>query len=98
MDLFIIRHGQSINNALKDERDGEVDPPLTDLGKKQAQLLAQHLAADASHDPVNDPSSGTSEPYLGSDHGFTSLFCSPMYRSMQTAVPVGLALGLSPQV
>ena len=39
MDLFIIRRGRSANNALADQRDREVGPPLTDVGNRQAQLF-----------------------------------------------------------
>ena len=98
MELFIIRHGQSANNALPDLRDREVDPPLTGLGKQQAQLLAEHLATGATQDWAIDPVSENSGPYLRKGFGITSLFCSAMYRSMQTAEPVGRALGLTPQV
>ena len=98
MELFIIRHGESANNALADLRDREVDPPLTDLGKRQAQLLAEHLATGATHDWVTAPASENTGPYLRKGFGITSLFCSAMYRSMQTAELVGHALGLAPQV
>ena len=98
MELFIIRHGQSANNALADLRDREVDPPLTGLGKQQAQHLAEHLATGATHDWVTDSVSGTSKPRSRKGFGITALFCSPMYRSMQTAEPVGRALGLAPHV
>ena len=98
MELFIIRHGQSAHNAPTDTRDLEVDPPLTGLGKQQAKLLAEHLATGASHDWVGNPASGAAVLHLRGGFGITSLFCSPMYRSMQTAEPVGRALGLSPQV
>ena len=98
MELFIIRHGQSANNALPDIRDREVDPPLTDLGKRQAQILAEHLATGATHDWVTDPATGTGRPQFRKGFGITALYCSAMYRSMQTAEPVGHALGLAPQV
>ena len=98
MELFIIRHGQSANNALPDLRDREVDPPLTGLGKQQAQLLAEHLATGSTHDWVTDPAFENAGPQLRKGFGITSLFCSAMYRSMQTAEPVGRALGLTPQV
>ncbi len=98
MELFIIRHGQSANNALPDLHDREVDPPLTDLGIRQAQLLAEHLATAATFDWVTDPAAETAGPLLRKDFGITSLYCSPMYRSMQTAEPVGQALGLAPRV
>ena len=98
MDLFIIRHGHSANNTLLDQRDREVDPPLTDLGTRQAKFLAEHLANGAIHDWVTDPTSGTFELRLRTGFGITSLFCSPMYRSMLTAEQVGHALGLPPQI
>ena len=98
MDLFIIRHGQSANNSLSDIRTREVDPPLTDLGEQQAQILAEHLASGATHDIDIDLARGTTKPRLRLGFGITSLFCSPMYRSLQTVQPVGQALGLAPQV
>lgn len=39
MDLFLLRHGQSANNALPEQQRVE-DPGLTDLGQQQAELLA----------------------------------------------------------
>lgn len=44
MQLFLIRHAQSQNNALPDEERVE-DPPLTELGRRQAQRLAEALSA-----------------------------------------------------
>jgi len=44
MQLFLIRHAQSTNNANPVELRVE-DPPLTDLGCAQSELLAQHVAA-----------------------------------------------------
>jgi len=98
MELFIIRHGESANNTLADLRDREVDPPLTGLGKRQAQFLAEHLATGATQDWVTGPAFETTGPHLRRGFGITSLFCSPMYRSMQTAEPVGRALSLAPHV
>jgi 2,3-bisphosphoglycerate-dependent phosphoglycerate mutase len=42
MELFLIRHAQSVNNALPEEQRVE-DPPLTDLGHQQARRLAAVL-------------------------------------------------------
>lgn len=42
MNLIMIRHGQSYVN-LRDWEGGNVDAPLTDLGKKQAAALAEWL-------------------------------------------------------
>lgn len=40
--LYLIRHAQSANNALP-ERDRVEDPPITNLGRRQASLLAGHF-------------------------------------------------------
>lgn len=43
MDIFLLRHAESVNNTLP---DGEhiADPALTDLGRRQAERLATALA------------------------------------------------------
>jgi broad specificity phosphatase PhoE len=92
MELYIIRHGQSTNNALTDRADRGCDPPLTDLGRHQAELLAQHLATKAQR--VSPRTRG----YQERGYGITHLYCSPMWRALQTAQPVGKTLGLVPEV
>jgi broad specificity phosphatase PhoE len=47
MRLFIIRHAQSTNNALDDPRGRVSDPALTSLGRRQAQVLAEHVRSHA---------------------------------------------------
>ncbi len=42
MELYLIRHGQSLNNSVGDEKRVE-DPPLTEVGQQQAQRLAQWI-------------------------------------------------------
>lgn len=42
MDLLILRHGQSEWNA-RGKWQGQADPPLTDLGKRQAETAAHKL-------------------------------------------------------
>ncbi|MCH7606693.1 MAG: histidine phosphatase family protein [Chloroflexi bacterium] len=98
MDLFIIRHGQSANNALPNIRDREVDPTLTDLGKRQAEILAEHLAGGETHDLSAGSTTGNAKVQLRRGFGITTLFTSPMYRSLQTVRPIGQSLGLAPQV
>jgi broad specificity phosphatase PhoE len=44
MQLYLIRHGQSTNNTLDDYKDRLCDPPLTELGRQQAERVAGHLA------------------------------------------------------
>ena len=97
MDLFIIRHGQSGNNALPDIRDREVDPPLTNLGERQAELLAEHLASGESHDLIT-ADAGNTRYETRQGFGITSLFTSPMYRSLQTVQPISRSLGLEPKI
>jgi broad specificity phosphatase PhoE len=92
MELYIIRHGQSTNNALTNRADRGCDPPLTDLGRHQAELLAQHLAEETQR------LSPRTRGYRERGYGITHLYCSPMWRALQTAQPVSEALGLVPEV
>jgi broad specificity phosphatase PhoE len=100
MELYIIRHAQSVNNALVDQRQRVCDPPLTELGHRQADVLADHLACGHdSHDLASLRSVFRSvDPRTEPGYGITRLFCSPMIRSLQTARPVSRALGLTPEV
>jgi len=92
MELYILRHGQSTNNALTNREDRGCDPPLTDLGRRQAELLARHLATETQR--VSPRTRG----YREHGYGITHLYCSPMWRALQTAQPIGKALGLAPEV
>jgi 2,3-bisphosphoglycerate-dependent phosphoglycerate mutase len=101
MKLFIIRHAESANNRLAGtvEYDAYMaqrfdDPPLTELGERQAERLAVHTAANAH--PESREDKAPIQPYSG--YGFTHLYCSPMLRSLQTAEPVARTLGLRPEV
>lgn len=44
LHLYLVRHGESANNALP-EHQRVPDPALTDLGELQARQLAQHYAS-----------------------------------------------------
>ncbi len=90
MQLYIIRHAQSTNNALPDERYRVCDPPLTPLGWRQAEILAQHLATQADLEPRR---AGQAPGYP-----IQRLYCSAMLRALQTARPIAAALGLTPVV
>jgi 2,3-bisphosphoglycerate-dependent phosphoglycerate mutase len=93
MRFYFIRHAQSENNALWDrtgsDKDRKVDPGLTEVGIEQARKVAQFIAEQ--HDPQNGMS-----PQVG--FGITHIYCSPMYRAMATADPIGKALHLKPRV
>ena len=96
MELYIIRHAQSSNNALADERERVCDPHLTELGQQQAELLAAHLAAGPDLHPIlpwlTSPSAN------GHGYGITRLYTSPMRRCLQTTRPIARTLGLTPEV
>lgn len=100
MQLYIIRHGQSTNNVsmARDPDDRVVDAPLTELGHKQAECLAQYLATAPNRDTGVEKQYGFPliTPEIGV--GFTHLYCSPMQRALQTAQPIAKALGLTPHV
>ena len=90
--LYLIRHGQSANNALADQRRRTADPGLTDIGHAQARHVARHLETQPDKTDVRDGRIGVA------GHGIGRLYCSPMLRALQTAKPIAAALGLAPEV
>ncbi len=99
MEVYIIRHGQSANNALDDPATREKDPPLTELGHRQAEVVARHLARALIPDPdITDPEAGLVTQRQEIGYGITRLYSSPMLRALQTALPIGRELGLAPEV
>jgi 2,3-bisphosphoglycerate-dependent phosphoglycerate mutase len=91
MQLYFIRHAQSANNKLYDETgawDGrDSDPELTELGQRQAQYLAEHLAC----------TNGESHPrdFINRrGFGLTHLYTSLMVRAIATASCIAAALNL----
>lgn len=93
MELYIVRHAQSANNALADASQRVCDPALTELGRRQTEILARHLATGVC------PEAAHYEP--GRDRrgfGLARLYTSPMRRALQTAQPTGRALRLRPIV
>ncbi len=88
MQLYIVRHGQSTNNATSPDPEKRVsDPPLTELGHEQARLVAEHLATGRN-----------AQSWESGDYSITHLYCSPMRRTLQTIKPVTEALKLPVQV
>jgi 2,3-bisphosphoglycerate-dependent phosphoglycerate mutase len=95
MKLYLIRHGESENNALWSSTGttkGRVpDPELTETGHKQAQLLADHLA-DSQGEPLH-------HPWVAGENGrrgfaLTHVYCSLMTRSILTAQYVSRSCNL----
>ena len=118
MILYLIRHGQSVNNLLGESTltsSGEfdenafktymssrvADPPLTEIGQRQAERLAVFLREArpkhrATHDdPPEDALRGTD---VVNRLGISRIYCSPTLRTLQTTRPSATALGLRPEV
>jgi 2,3-bisphosphoglycerate-dependent phosphoglycerate mutase len=94
MQIYIIRHAQSTNNALDDQRFRVADPLLTEIGHRQAEILADHLARGCGRFAVTNR-----QAYApGAGYGISRLYCSPMRRALQTTLPVSRAIGLAPEV
>lgn len=87
MYLYLIRHGQSTNNAIGADDSDEFerlrhhDPRLTEQGQAQAAQLGEYLQ--------DLPRSGIV---------IDRLYTSAMRRALQTTVPVAKALNTFPQV
>lgn len=93
MILYTIRHAESANNALYAATGSSVgrhfDPPLTERGHRQAQLLARHLAASGPVDlPLHAERQNRGGYYL------THLYTSLMIRAITTAAYIAEATGL----
>ncbi len=98
MELYIIRHGQSANNALDDDSKRTYDPLLTDLGKQQAQHVANYLMDSAQRDSRLSPGGGASISNESQSFGITHLYCSAMHRALETAAPIARVLHVKPEI
>ena len=89
MQLYFIRHGQSINNANTRNPDYQEnsDPYLTEIGLEQAEYLAKYLSGKqqiVEHETWN----------IQNQYGFglTHIYTSLMERASMTAAPTVRAL------
>ena len=89
MDLFLIRHGESTNNALADVSQRVADPELTALGRAQAEQVAAYLAKGLHLAPAER---AEDRPF------FDRLYCSPMIRTLHTAQAIGQAMELRSEI
>jgi len=94
MQLYLIRHGQSTNNVSWEFRDTDgydrvSDPPLTELGIRQAQALATYITATQSI-PDKNISVGTYRNSVSLTHLYSSL----MIRAIQTGTVLSDSLGI----
>ncbi len=83
MDLFLIRHGESTNNALADVSQRVADPELTANGRAQAKRVAAYIV-EGLH--LNPAERAEGRPFLD------RLYCSPMIRALHTAQEIGQAM------
>ncbi|MCE2425293.1 MAG: histidine phosphatase family protein [Pseudomonadales bacterium] len=98
--LYLIRHGQSENNAFAAEAGPDeaeepprtADPSLTKAGYEQAKCVAEHLAREADKTDCRD---GT--PVEGG-YGIQRLYTSAMLRALETTQPIATTLGLRPEI
>jgi len=90
MQLYFIRHGQSVNNAgwgSPDFRE-HPDPPLTELGIKQAQLTQDFIKQNQR---ITEPEGWN--PHNRQGFGITHLYASLMERAAQTGSTIARGLG-----
>jgi len=98
MELYVIRHAQSTNNALANMHLRVNDPALTALGHQQAELVGQHLAKGINLEMTVGKSDEDTQVNQRQGYQLTRLYCSAMHRAMLTAYHIGLATGLKPEV
>jgi len=112
MRLYLIRHGQSIDNfnleypGSYQVHDEFFCPELSNIGEAQARALAHFLAPPKARKDISpQPSKLPTElSWRGAQfqdvHGFqiTHLYASPAIRAMATASIIALVLGIRPMV
>lgn len=91
MELYFIRHGQSVNNANWDnpEYQESPDPTLTQIGREQAEILAEFLKKNQTR--TNDQAWNVQNRY---GFGLTHIYTSLMERAAFTAAPIAQALDI----
>ena len=91
MELYFIRHGQSVNNANWSNAGYQEspDPTLTEIGHQQAQILADFLKK-------NQTITKEDEWNIQNRYGFglTHIYTSLMERAAFTAAPIAQALDI----
>jgi 2,3-bisphosphoglycerate-dependent phosphoglycerate mutase len=91
MELYFIRHGQSVNNANWNNPDypESPDPALTEIGREQARLLAEFLG---QHQALTNEKEWNVQNRYG--FGLTHVYTSLMERAAFTAAPIAQALDI----
>ncbi len=95
MQLYIIRHAQSENNALWSQTGSSngrsPDPTLTELGHKQAQAVAAFLAQPSTEMEME---TAVRDNNNREGFGLTHLYASLMERAVLTATYIAQAVEL----
>jgi len=91
MELYLVRHAQSYNNHVADATKRQHDPPLTELGERQAYRVGHYLAHEASKCPIT-----RERPTDG--FGLNRLYCSAHFRCLKTADYIARHTGLDPEI
>jgi len=93
MELYFIRHGQSINNLNWNNPDytEHSDAFLTEIGLEQAETLAKYLK-EKQH--ITNQKAWNIQNQYG--YGFTHIYTSLMERAVATASPSVRAMGSVP--
>ena len=103
MRVLFIRHGQSANNVLAESQGHDYaaymagrlpEPPLSEIGHRQAELLAQQLATVTANPPAPSQRLG----WVTREYPIERIYVSPMLRAMQTALPISRALSVAPEI
>ena len=89
MELFLIRHAESRNNIRKSDQERVSDPELTDNGRLQSIHLAEFFQKCLHLSRTE---------YEENKKPLDQIYCSAMKRSLDTVNPVGVAIGLNPEV
>lgn len=91
MELYFIRHGQSVNNANWGNPNyvESPDSPLSEIGYEQARYVAKFLKEAQS---LADPKAWNNQNRFG--FGLTHIYTSLMERAVNTAAPTARALGI----
>ena len=93
MQLYFIRHGQSVNNLLWDQTGSSqgrsVDAELTPMGRQQAELVAEIL-----RQPSRPAAAQRNDAYNAADLNITHLYTSLMVRAVATGSVIAEALNL----
>ncbi len=93
MQLYIIRHAQSENNALWARTGSSIgrfsDPDITDIGHQQANSVAQFLAQSNPEQAANRWDSHNLAGF-----NLTHLYSSYMLRAVKTGTYISEAIGL----